>query len=233
VSIPKNFFAEYTRKIGEIRYENANDAHMRLNHTVIRFLDMPVWASEVSTDEHGVVILLSMLDNSQGTWVSANDERLDVSSVPIGWLNSLNGPMYAERAPVREQKQGWDPQRSHYFVPFQDEDRPMRTGFNIVKGPITGMSVYNMIQGIYPAIDNVTVPEVFPLGAAISFDYCLARPGGKKNGYLLLHRQFPVGYYRPKIRQFIFTNDSLTKTRRRQIEEVISDNGGGYTFHES
>jgi hypothetical protein len=233
VSIPKNFFADYVAKIGEIRYENANDAQMRLNHTVVRYLDMPVYASEISNNDVGAVVYLQTMDTHQGCWVSVNDERLDVSSVPIGWLNATTGPMYAERAPVREQKQGWDPSRSHYFIPFHDEERAVRASFNMVKGPIRGVDIYNMIQGIYPAIDNVVVPEVFPRGAAVSFDYCLATPPGKKNGYLLLHRQFPVGYYRPRLRQFIFTNDSLTKTRRRQIEEVIADNGGGYTFHES
>lgn len=85
---------------------NAKDAALKLHETICRYRGEPVW---VQTD--GAALMLSPLtDRGRHTHIiKSNDEEFDISSVPLGYMNSWGRNKtvhYLTRRPIRRTRQG-------------------------------------------------------------------------------------------------------------------------------
>jgi hypothetical protein len=83
------------------RYEHPDDVSMRLQKTFVRYHGRPVMVHHIS----GFMLeAIDAIDDTR-TEVDANDEELDISSPPIGYVNT-GKLLYLSRAPYRRQRQG-------------------------------------------------------------------------------------------------------------------------------
>ena len=95
----------------DVRYNNANDAVMRLDSSILKYKE-EYWYCRII---NGLAYLYdltfySMLDAGhkvkEAHVVNFNDEELDIRSVTIGYINTDSGAYYITRPPFRKQKQG-------------------------------------------------------------------------------------------------------------------------------
>ena len=149
-----------------MRYPNSHDAGMRLNNSIVMFKDIPVF---VRQEGESIKFHLQPLDGVSRVpeLVSANDEDLNIESVPLGYVN-LTSPqdvVYVSRLPARKQKQGLDIGNINYF---REGGQNMYTDSNGWKVPFPALA--KTITGDYPsakqAYDLVTKTKA--LGVAFN-----------------------------------------------------------------
>lgn len=87
-----------------MRYLTGADARMRLHNSYCQFDGVPVFV-KIPTD----TLLAEIHDLVKGnilTTIDPNDERLDVESLPLGYVDFGKTSAFAARLPYRQQKQG-------------------------------------------------------------------------------------------------------------------------------
>lgn len=95
----------------DVRYNNTDDAVMRLDQSILKYKD-EYWYCRISSGVAYLydLALYSMLDAGhkikETHVVNFNDEELDIRSVTIGYINTDSGAYYVTRPPFRKQKQG-------------------------------------------------------------------------------------------------------------------------------
>lgn len=206
----------------EARYPNANDAQMRLSNGFVRFKDEVVWLMEVD----GGYLHAMTYDSKFHGHIHMNDSRIDISSPPLGWVNTRDyGPLYARRNPARQQKQSFGFELGYFDAPFAWESKTIR--LNHEAGPNV-LTVGRTIDGVFPSLQECIG---LPRGGAFSRDWAIAREK-KGRGTLLLHNNLGVGYFYPEHKKFVFLPNELTKTRMKGITEQIQKSGGNYAVEE-
>lgn len=144
------------------RYESAQDVHMRLDGTYVRYQgDVYLCAHE---DQLKVTLYnINTRNPAPFKSISANDPDLDVSSVPLGYCNFKDyAPLYLAREAARKQKQGVS---LHALVGF-DETRRQWLRPPGKSMHITHMDIYKTIKGDYPDIMTVINNQNHPHGGA-------------------------------------------------------------------
>lgn len=97
----------------EKRYETAADVRLRLDHSVIRFKDKYYYAQimrprgEVA-DMDTSISLIDLITRKPVDLIDANSDKLDITSVPLGYCESRDWKncIFLARGPYRRQKQG-------------------------------------------------------------------------------------------------------------------------------
>jgi hypothetical protein len=95
-----------------MKYDNVNDAQMRLGGTVIRYNGKPVYVIDVGDkkdpETFDTYIYLNITFPIDGVvdQVLIDDPLLDFSPVPVGYVNYNGGSAYVHRVPIRKWKQG-------------------------------------------------------------------------------------------------------------------------------
>lgn len=101
------------------RYTTQHDAEMRLARSVVLLKGQPAFVQGVS----GLNLILALPDGTEPI-VNVNSVDLDISSVPLGYINTGRGPYYLQRGPNRSQKQGVVLSRMNWFSPYVKEFCP-------------------------------------------------------------------------------------------------------------
>lgn len=220
--------------VDERRYPQSSDAQMRLSNSFVRYKDVPIWMNAVIDDKY---IEAFTLDSFTSGYLHFNDENIDVSNIPVGWVNTVSSlPVHLLRVPHRAQKQGFGPQEAAQFVPFTDPEIGSHVSFHRDHST-KGLSIWtigNTLLGKFlPIIDLVDQP----CGGPMSSEWCIAAPktSDKKRRnsiFTLFHDSYSIGYYDHTNRKFSFRPGTLTKTRRRTLNEICITNGGGYVIEE-
>ena len=85
----------------------SDDVRARLHHTIIRYNGHP-YLAEVSSE--GLISLRNVANGNLEATVNSDDEKLDISSISIGYVNvsdpKYRTAVYLKRQPLRRFKQG-------------------------------------------------------------------------------------------------------------------------------
>lgn len=134
--------------MSKYRYDTPADVQMRLHGTIIRYKGEPVQAYHNKLDS--LLLDLYTLRNRKETKdVHSSDEDLDISSVPLGFVNATKGKTFlANRVTARRQNQGL----SEVNVYIKD----MYTSESRRPWPFSFADLADTIEGKYPKfIDSV------------------------------------------------------------------------------
>lgn len=132
----------------EKRYFSASDAQMRWHNSVVKFEEDFFYA--VSSSNMNTRLTLYSLDGMI-LWgeVDSNDERLDIRSPELGYVNhdQLNIAMFVFRVPLRRQKQGINEENCFYSI-FSREPRMLELKY------IQSNCFLQMLKGVYPSFEE-------------------------------------------------------------------------------
>lgn len=196
------------------RYNNANDAWMRLGNTFVQFDEQIFYTLEIGSNME----IVAHDPSRGGSTISfnANDDRLNITSLKLGFVNRVgqSKPTYLQRTPQRQQKQGVDLERIHYFcvdrgqVTHLSPDGQLKTG------------VMKMFANDFPRLLDVEHSSAFSKTWAVRSTSDKAVKG-------VFHRTTPVGVFIEKEKLFIFPEGTLTELRRRSLMNVLAKQGKG------
>lgn len=145
---------EFMLKGEDARYDIPGDAQRRLNGTFIKFEGEPVYVLAEG-------MLLTARKSSGLTFVvSANDKRLDISSLPLGFINTQRGAQYVSRWPRRQQIQGIHPDFVVYHDILRKTTRPLSFTDDVMA------AYFRMFQKNYPTIEQQLGHESFAISAS-------------------------------------------------------------------
>lgn len=187
-----------------IKYENTDDARMRLRGTVVLYKGEPVQITEVQRGDEGEGPLRVMMrelpvealggmearirqqpDEPKRKYISS--KHFDIAPFKMGYVNSKAGAFYCSRLPNRVQKQGLCAEN------FKSNDNyGKQIGFPTFLG---AKGVPDMIKGTYPSFDEAMkllgkIPAV-----AFSREFCLTKDEVIPDIVYLYHKGAKVGMY--------------------------------------
>lgn len=167
-------------EMNPLRYSSGGDASMRLLGTIVRYKGEPVYISDVSQQSQATATYLK--DNGKGAHFIVNpndDQTLDISSVPLGYMTFKNTPYYLQRVPERRQKQGLDTRRV------------------VIRKDKTSMNLDQTLNGYWPDLCNT----ILDLGWR-SLTQALANGGA-------INRYFAIEIGADKVRKFCFMGETI------------------------
>lgn len=181
------------------RYNNSADAHMRLDRSIVKYKDIPVYLEQVSDTIHFTLQPLDGVSKVPAT-ISANSEDLNVASVPLGYVNIDGDVLHLSRVPARQQKQGITPSVLTYFREGGENVYIDPDGW-----PASFEAIDNTIRGVFPSAQEAYKEIVSgnALGRAFSRNYAFSSTEETPNvirlrmslntiGFLLPDRHFPT-----------------------------------------
>lgn len=190
------------------RYHLYQDVARRFLHTLIRFEGELVYVRDTTTE-----LWLHVESSSKKMfYVSANDRRLDISSIRLGYINYGNTAVYTTRQPWRQQQQGVNPGRVQAFFPA-GHPFPLKTEPTI-------KALRDQDEGKYPRLSSFDGANSF----AVSRTWAVV-PLSSKMG-LLYHRETLVGIYKPQEFRFSLRKDTFTHRRLASLQDVLSKQEG-------
>lgn len=126
-----------------MRYLTGADARMRLHNSYCQFDGVPVFvkihSDALSAEIHDLVKAEAI------AVIDPNDERLDVESLPLGYLELGSTAAFAARLPFRQQKQGISSENTR----VQKEHWLIRGRNQQMFGDVRFLAAYNMFTNKY------------------------------------------------------------------------------------
>lgn len=169
-------------------FAGAADLRQKLNNTIIRYDNEPVFCQTDGTHE---LLFLTKLGAPKETRfnVEPDDRRLNYSSPPLGFVNTDRHCFYVGRVPTRRSVQGLS-EGSLQTISLDGTIGPIG---NLFHSPRLG----DCIRGKYPTWAEV-LKKILAARAAMSiaFDrsFALRRMDGPE-AIALFHRYLPIGEY--------------------------------------
>lgn len=167
-------------------YDNVHDAEMRLSGTVIRFLNEPVYVRSVYTNNNNIYLHLQNCINDEEKKVKLTNEGIDISSPPLGFIQSLSGYgmtyFYAARMPARKQQQGLDTRRMVVYNPIAGGIARLHANLRQIGECIKGLYTDNLInyRDLIKTMDpRIVIAFSRNIAASTSTLYYKTHPVGK------------------------------------------------------
>lgn len=180
-----------------IKYENLEDARMRLRGTVVLYEGSPFYIRDVQrpqTKDDGIFRVVGnplpltgreTVDPEGEMRKFISSKNFDIGAFRMGYVNSPSGAFYCSRLPNRQQKQGLSGDtfsgrtNRGNAVPF--------TTFTSTK------EVVNMVKNDYPSFDLAKRSLAKSPAVAFSRDFCLERDEILEDLQHLYHKGSKVG----------------------------------------
>lgn len=190
---------------------NPNDYQSRLHNSIVRYGESPVWLQL----KPGNMFTLAPLYTGSA-WkqidVIPTDERIDVSTPPLGWINykydGFHYAVYIERGPVRKWRQGLCSTNTQSY--YLTKGRPNK--FN-VKELMYSKGFEDMILNRYDtlaeAIKKLNSSDC--VSVAVSRNIAI---GKKDSIYTIFYKKDEVGWMQP--------GKMLVKVPKEQHSHLIS-----------
>lgn len=187
-----------------------DDIRSRLSGTVIRYKRRPFFC-EV---DDSCLMLYSLVDHSLQARVQPDDEFIDISSLPLGYINidhpDYKSAIYLMREPFRQYKQGVDLSRLAQF--------PLGTGVVHWKY-LQSAGLVNCVLGEYPtydeAVERITKEQY--RSVAIDRDIALKREKDTLNVYL---KNLEVGHIKLGSDTVVIHKNGMTSFAKDILEEI-------------
>lgn len=204
----------------EFRYDNPNDVNMRLKGTILRYKGRPVYCAGAYDDISVSIEYIDGPDTANTFVVHSSDADLDISSVPLGWVNFKGFSLFLMRSARNSQKQGVNPGSLVYFDPQPRGGRS--TNRFRFENRHELFCIGSAVAGKYPSFKAVLELEQ---GGAFHADWAVIKPRVDPSStvYTLFHKTTAVGVFSKKSGQFTFRRGRLTKTRLASLKEILSD----------
>lgn len=182
-----------------IKYENLEDARMRLRGTVVLYSGEPFYVRDVQrpqTKEDGIFRVIGNLlpltgregfEEAAGVEMKKfiSSKNFDIGAFRMGYVNSPNGAFYCSRLPNRQQKQGLS---GDTFSGKTNKGKPVPfTTFTTTK------EVINMVKNDYPSFEVAKRALVKVPAVAFSRDFCLEKDEILEELQHLYHKGTKVG----------------------------------------
>lgn len=198
------------------RYPNQHDAIMRIGQSIVRINGEPYFIKSIAEDM--TALAWNMVPGTADLQIDVNDDRIDVSSVPLGFMNVEDVGVYVARHPTRSQKQGV--QFDNCSTSFMRQ-----VGFHhLGNSPIVLQAYRKAYEGLFPQINEA-------VGFAFSKTWGLKALKDKSLA-LLYHKSKPVAIYFVNEDRFKFGKGELTPSRHRSLMNTLSKKGKlGVTYH--
>lgn len=119
-------------------YESEEDVRLRLSKSVVRLGEQPVYVEGTLSKDRVVICLLEEGDRKE-----CDIKDLNLLPVPLGYIQTRAGAVYASRRPVRRYKQGLNDENMVALDVFTKA--PVRL-------PVTSKEVCRTILGKYPPV---------------------------------------------------------------------------------
>lgn len=137
--------------LSELRYENYDDVVARVNRTIIRYQGVPVYSTVHSngrTNEPDLSLDLTDFHRDVSfNKVHSSDEDIDVSAMPLGYVNKATSAVMAVRLPTRRHRQGLCNENLAYIDPRHERTR----GIIPAKAQdIVAKDFFRMLNNEYP-----------------------------------------------------------------------------------
>lgn len=224
-----------TKKLlDQFRYDSSQDVNMRLRDTICRYNGEPVFirgCTVTNDDATGLSVEGRLILSGTPVVFHSSDELLDVESVPLGWVTSVQGrPFYICRSTKTSQRQGVNPQSMTVWCPVQRDFFP---GFQWHNWQDLVPLAEAMTDKVYP-IQKVVKQEY---GGALNREWALVNPHPAKGRkfFTIYHRSIEVGTYFALRNEFFFRAGRLTKTRRMQLNDLfnhVANKGANFAISE-
>jgi hypothetical protein len=194
------------RLVDPIRWDRPQDVEMRLHETVVRFMDYPVRVVSTRDGECCVQFIgqredvpkhiLEKTKENMTFFVHSSDEDLDVTSIPLGYVNLTNQTYYLCRKPMRRQKQGVHPDN----LTFLDADKDRARKRYSTRDVLFSKGLVQCVSNRYPTV--IECLEKFRIEGeleSIAFNrkMCLERSEDDLGMIWLKHMTRTVGFIIP------------------------------------
>lgn len=188
------------------RYNNVNDAAMRIARSFIRFDNKPVFVECVESN-----MMAEGWDFESNHFAfNANDSRVDVASLPLGFINYDGTTSFACRGPHRQQKQGVSPENVALFNISTRQYHPASMSGNYLK------SYKSPFYEEYPKLKDIGKAPL-----AFSRTWAVTPMGSDKSVWILNHRAKAIGAYIPSEKLFFISRGMFTDLRKRSLLNVL------------
>lgn len=183
-----------------MRYESIADVKLRLSNSLVRVKDRPV----IVMDAHpgGVVSVRDVED----IVLNVKVKDLELTPVPLGFVNQDGQLLYVMRKPTRRYKQGLTRENIHAIDVFTGKE----VGLNL-----HSVALSDTIRGVYPSVGDcfTAVREGAQKALAFSREWAVAL---MKDELSILHKGVVVGYVGDKSVMLnpekYFLKESLTES---------------------
>ena len=213
-----------TKKIlDDLRYTSTHDVKMRLSDTIVRYGDTPVYVRgswSMPNDPDGLHIQCLDLVLGEHFICHSSDVNLDISSLPLGWVDYHETPFFLSRGTASSQKQGV--YLGHVFS-FDPSYMSTNRGF--------GWDSFRDLDGLVRCVSgeysSIKVIASRPLGGALHRDWALTNPRFRKDDRVspkhlaIYHKAIEVGTFIKDENTFFFRKGRLTKTRKIALQEMF------------
>lgn len=207
----------------ELRYSSSQDVNMRLKSTLVSYKGEPVYctgAIAVGSDLTGLHVILHRIKDGQTFYAHSSDVELDVTSLPLGWINwSYNNakvPLFLCRTTRTSQKQGVCLSSVLVTNPRDRGHGGMGLNWNSVP------ELKPLLDCINDRVFSIRDTTSYAFGGVLSREWALVREMSQ-SAFVIYHRSVEVGTYFSKTREFFFRRGRLTKTRRVQLQEIFDN----------
>lgn len=197
------------------RYPTRDDTILRLHESVVRIKGEFYFVMMEPGSSKNEVLAYSYknLDGAPEKF-DANDPSIDISSFPLGYMNTEHGATFVVRPPLRRQKQGISSQVLNCCYAHAPEE-PHTMSYNL-----KGTSFTSMLLGKYRSFENA-LDSVSKGGngnsEAFSRDFALFK---EKNGNIsLLYQIHKVGTVKDGV-AVIFDTDVGNSIMLTELENV-------------
>src|SRR5690606_4444906 len=130
----------------DTRYDTPGDAHMRLVGTLVRFNNQPVLIKKVLQDLE--CLAWDLRPGSKNMKFNANDKRLDISSITLGFVNMNGNGIYVVRYPTRSQRQGVALENCPAFDLTSGKPTVLTNSTQALLG------VSDLLNGVFPTLEE-------------------------------------------------------------------------------
>ena len=218
-----------------IKYENPDDARMRLRGTVVLYKETPVYITDVQrgeTKDDILRVLFSELPVTPGSLgkVPFRDEEagakrkyisskhFDIAPFKMGYVNRPNetGAFYTSRIPARVQKQGLC---SENFRGINN------SGLTVdFVSFIKCEEVNAMVAGKYPSFKTAVANLIKVPSVAFDYDFCLTKDEVIGDLIYLHHKGRKVGMYNQNL-DCVVLGKSFTclKEHLKELKVIVGD----------
>ncbi len=132
------------------KYAN-KDLEARLHGTIIRYNNHPYFCRY--NGSNSLILYHVNQTDSEFKTIKGNDVLLDISSVPLGYIQQGDKVAYLTRKPHRRYKQGIDDSALLWHT-IDEEEGPQNFPRSL-RGNLYTQATIDMILGNYPALDKV------------------------------------------------------------------------------
>lgn len=141
----------------QLRYDNDNDIVSRLVGTIIRYKNNPFLVQGVQPEYPLHIFGRDISTNKVIESIHTSDVELDISSPPLGYVNTRSECAFVSRSPARRWKQGVDPGALDYFWPASEKET---SGASSHKFQVNHEGISDTIRGIYPSFDHNLIRDL-------------------------------------------------------------------------